>query len=230
MPKVPNEISAVQMIGTTLYLILFPFLILALSGWPEGWIWSMGYVILCVVCVVHLCRKDPALLAERFKKPNKSNQKKWDELILSGLFVSFLCWVVLMPLDAKRYGWSGHFPLWIKVLSGVGLMKGAFLIYRAFADNPFASRFVEIQKERKQKVVTTGIYGYVRHPLYLGLVSLFLWSPLLLGSFYGFLLGVWMSFLLTVRTIGEEKMLAKELKGYTAYQKKVHYRLIPGVW
>nr|WP_209583918.1 isoprenylcysteine carboxylmethyltransferase family protein [Methanobacterium aggregans] len=89
---------------------------------------------------------------------------------------------------------------------------------------------VRIQSERGQKVVSTGIYGRIRHPLYLGGILMFLGGPLLLGSIYGFILGLLMSMSLVLRTIGEEKMLTEELEGYADYKKKVRYRLIPHVW
>jgi protein-S-isoprenylcysteine O-methyltransferase Ste14 len=233
MKKSQNRITVFQMICTALYILLFPVLMLGLSGdwlWPEGWIWCVWYTALCFVSIVYLYRKDPALLAERYKKPGTGNQKGWDRYVVMALVITFLGWVVLMPLDAKRYGWSMPFPLWLKVLGGVGLLNCSFFMYRSYTDNSFLSPLVRIQKERKQKVVSTGVYGFVRHPMYLGAISLFLGSPLLLGSRLGWLLGVGMSLLLAGRIIGEEKMLSKELKGYKAYTQKVRYRLIPGLW
>lgn len=89
---------------------------------------------------------------------------------------------------------------------------------------------MRIQSERGQKVVSTGVYGWIRHPLYLGGILLFLGGPLLLGSIYGFIVGLLMSLSLVLRIIGEEKMLTEELEGYADYKKKVRYRLIPHVW
>jgi len=135
-----------------------------------------------------------------------------------------------MPLDAKRYEWTGDFPIWLKVLGGIALLVSFFFMFRSFADNPYASHLVRIQTERKQHVVSTGVYGFVRHPMYLGGMLLFIGAPLLLGSKYGILIGVALSLLLVGRIIGEEKMLVEELEGYDDYRKKVRYRLIPFVW
>jgi protein-S-isoprenylcysteine O-methyltransferase Ste14 len=89
---------------------------------------------------------------------------------------------------------------------------------------------VRIQSERDQKVVSTGVYGVVRHPMYLGAMLLFLGAPLLLGSRYGFIIGIYLCILFVVRIMGEEKMLLEELEGYAAYTQRVKYRLIPYVW
>ncbi len=89
---------------------------------------------------------------------------------------------------------------------------------------------VRIQSERRQQVVSTGVYGIVRHPMYLGGILLFIGTPMLLGSIYGVIIGISMLLLLTFRIIGEEKMMVNELDGYTEYKKKVKYRLIPFIW
>lgn len=214
MSKAPNKISVFQMIYAGFYILVFPFLILFLSGdwlWPEGWIWDIWYITLCVVTVIYLYCKDPALLAERFKSPvvgfnskptqpkrgrrlvvsaqASTNQKNWDKVVLGLMIVGFLGWIVLTPLDAKRYGWSGDFPLGLKVpipywcgigtlkacplvcnlgaevLGGLGLIPSFFFTFRAYTDNTFLSPLVRLQKERQQKVVTTGVYAIVRHPM-----------------------------------------------------------------
>ena len=89
---------------------------------------------------------------------------------------------------------------------------------------------VRIQKERKQRIVTTGVYGLIRHPMYLGGIMMMLSTPLLLNAKAGLALGIFLSLLICLRILGEEKTLLKGLKGYSAYRKKVKYRLIPGLW
>jgi protein-S-isoprenylcysteine O-methyltransferase Ste14 len=233
MVKAKNKVKAGHILAATFYILLFPTLLFLLSGdwlWPEGWIWTIWFLSLCFAATSYLYRKDPSLLAERFKKPGTGNQPKWDRYFVAGLVAAFWAWMVLMPLDAKRYGWTLFLPLGVKVLGGIGLLMASFFLYRAYTDNTFLSPLVRIQKERKQKVVSTGVYGFVRHPMYLGASLMFIGTPFLLGSFYGFLLGAGMSFLLAGRILGEEKMLARNLIGYGAYQKKVKYRLVPYVW
>jgi protein-S-isoprenylcysteine O-methyltransferase Ste14 len=177
-----------------------------------------------------LYRKDPALLAERYRKPGTVNQKGWDKYVVYFLVIGFIAWIVIMPLDAKRFGWTAGFPLCLKILGGLGLIVSFFFFFRAYTDNTFLSPLVRIQTERKQQVVSTGVYGFVRHPMYLGALFLFTGTPLLLGSVYGIIIGLAILFLLVARIIGEEKMLINELEGYADYKMKVKYRLIPFIW
>ena len=228
-----NKLTAGRMILTAIYILIFPLLILFLSGdwlWIEGWIFDIWFIVLCATTIIYLYRNDPALLAERYKRPGTANQRGWDRYIVYGLALGFIVWIIIMPLDAKRYGWSSNFPLWLKIIGGIGLLSSSFLFYRSYTDNTFVSPLVRIQAERKQQVVSTGVYGFVRHPMYLGGILLFIGTPLLLGSIYGVLIGVLISFLIVARIVGEERMLVKELEGYADYRKKVRYRLIPFIW
>jgi protein-S-isoprenylcysteine O-methyltransferase Ste14 len=233
MTQENNKISTVKMTFTIIYILCFPALILFLSGdwrWLEGWIFSIWFAAVCLTSITYLVRNDPALLAERYKQPGTANQQGWDKYVVGGLFLGFMVWLIIMPLDAKRYGWTTSFPPELKVFGGALLLCSFFFLYRSYTDNTFASPLVRIQSERKQQVVTTGVYSFVRHPMYLGGVLLFMGTPLLLGSIYGVIAGGLLSLLIMGRIIGEERMLAQELGGYADYQKKVKYRLIPFVW
>jgi protein-S-isoprenylcysteine O-methyltransferase Ste14 len=227
------KISIGKLFFTFVYVLIFPALLLFLSGdwlWVEGWLFSLWYAALCFASILYLYLNDPALLAERYKQPGTANQKGWDKYVVVGLFIGFIAWIIIMPLDAKRFGWTDFFPLGLKVLGGFALLLSSFFLYRSYTDNTFVSPLVRIQSERKQHVVSTGVYGFVRHPMYLGGGLLFVGAPLLMGSRYGIILGLILIFLLAGRITGEEKMLVDELEGYTDYQNKVKYRLIPFVW
>jgi protein-S-isoprenylcysteine O-methyltransferase Ste14 len=220
-------------IQTSFSLLLWPVLLALVGGswrWPQAWIWSAWFIALCALAIGWLYRKDPALLDERFRKPGTGGQKTADRFITYGIGGGFLTWMILMPLDAKRYQWSPPFPLWLQAIGCALLVAAAFLIFRSFTDNPFLSPLVRVQKERKQHVVSTGVYGFVRHPMYLGALCLFFGTPLLLESLVGIGFGALMSILLMVRIVVEEKLLATELEGYEEYRKKVRYRLVPTIW
>jgi len=224
-------------LGQTAYMIMFllviPAVFLFLSGdwfWVEGWLFCLWYMAMYLSAFAYLYFQDPGLLEERLIRPGTGGQKGWDKYFLLIFIVAFFLWLIIMPLDAKRFGWTASFPLWIKILGGIWLIPSFFLIIRSYVDNPFLSPLVRIQKERKQYVVTTGVYGFVRHPMYLGAILWLIGAPMLLGSLYGIALGVVMSFLLALRAIGEEKMLVEELEGYADYKKKVKFRLIPFIW
>ncbi|ACL17512.1 methyltransferase family protein [Methanosphaerula palustris] len=218
---------------TLLYILIFPALILLLSGditWSAGWIFCIWFIILCYSTILYLLRKDPALLEERYKQPGAGNQKRWDRFVVYGLLVGFILWIVVMPLDAERFGWSPPLPLPLTVLGGVSLIGSFFLFFRSYTDNTFLSPLVRIQGDRKQQVVSTGVYGFVRHPMYLGGILMFLGAPLFLGSVFGVLIGLALTVLLMGRILGEEAMLTQDLAGYREYMQMVRYRLLPRLW
>ena len=234
MEKANNKMTVGRFIfGSIITILIFPAVILFLSGdwlWLEGWIFSLWFDAMVLSNMMYLYWKDPALLAERSKAPGSDNQKQWDKYLVIGIYFMALVWFIIMPLDAKRFGWSPLFPVWLKVLGGVALLPALYLIYQATVENTYLSTLVRIQTERNQHVISTGVYGFVRHPLYLGCLLMVLGAPLLLGSLYGFIIGVIAIIVLVGRIIGEEKMLVNELEGYEEYQKKVTYRLVPFVW
>jgi protein-S-isoprenylcysteine O-methyltransferase Ste14 len=216
-----------------IYILLFPALLFILSGdsfWLAGWTFSIWFIVLCFSVILYLYRKDPALLAERFRQPSAGNQEGWDRHVVYGLLVGFIIWIVVMPLDAKRFDWSPVFPLWLNVLGGAGLVGSFFLFFRSFTDNTFLSPVVRHQEDRQQRVVSTGVYGFVRHPMYLGAILMFFSAPLLLSSFFGVLTGIALAVLLMARIIGEERMLERELEGYREYTQGVRFRLVPYLW
>lgn len=234
MEKANNKMTVGRFIFSSIITILiFPAVILFLSGnwlWLEGWIFSLWFDAMVLSNMIYLYWKDPALLAERSKAPGSDNQKQWDKYLIIGIYLWALVWFIIMPLDAKRFGWSPLFPVWLKVLGGVALLPALYLIYQATVENTYLSTLVRIQTDRKQHVISTGVYGFVRHPLYLGCLLMTLGTPLLLGSLYGFIIGFIGVIAVVGRIIGEENMLVNELEGYEEYKKKVTYRLVPFVW
>jgi protein-S-isoprenylcysteine O-methyltransferase Ste14 len=226
-------VSPLKLTATAVYIVFWPALVFVLAGtwrWIEGWVFTVWFLTLCTICIGWLYRRDPALLAERYRKPGSGGQVGWDKLVVYALAVGFIGWIAAMPLDAKRFGWTPRFPPWLEALGATLLLLSSFLFFRSFTDNPFLSPLVRIQSNRKQQVVSSGVYGFVRHPMYLGAILMFLGTPLLLGSEWGLLLGLALSLLLAGRLVGEERLLASELEGYAEYRKKVRYRLFPFVW
>jgi protein-S-isoprenylcysteine O-methyltransferase Ste14 len=233
MENTTNKMSFAKLIFTLIYILIFPAILLFLSNdwfWVEGWIFSIWFIILCFSTILFLYKNDPELLNERYRKPGTGEQKGWDKYVVFGLVIGFTSWIVIMPLDAKRYEWTSFFPLWLKITGGIELIFSFLLFFKSYYDNTFLSPLVRIQTERKQEVISTGVYGFVRHPMYLGGILLFIGTPMLLGSIYGLIIGFSMLFLLALRILGEEKMLLEELEGYADYKKSVKYRLIPLIW
>ncbi len=203
-----------------------------LSGnwrWVEGWIFGVWWVFFMATNLFWLRYKDPALLAERMRMPGSGGESRSDVAILVGIKVCGLAWIVVPALD-KRFGWTTRLPLWSEACGGALLLGGTFFILRALTDNTFASQLVRIQSERSQYVIDTGVYGFVRHPMYLGASLMFPGGALLFGSVCGLLAALAEILLLVLRIFGEEKLLARDLNGYREYLKKVRYRLVPRIW
>jgi protein-S-isoprenylcysteine O-methyltransferase Ste14 len=213
-------------------LVFFLGLVLWLSGdwrWVEGWIFGIWWLSFFAAMLWWLRFRDPALYAERFRMPGSGGESRSDLAILIGLKVCFVAWLVVPALDV-RFGWTRRLPPWSEVGGGILLLAGSFPFFRAFTDNTYASQLVRIQAERGQHVIDTGVYGFVRHPMYLGASLAFVGGALLRGSISGLLLVFPMIGLLVARIFGEEKLLARDLEGYKEYLQKVRYRLLPHVW
>ena len=222
-----------KLIGAFFYLLFFPVILLSLAGdvrWTEGWVFSIIFYVMCSANLLYLNFKDPALLKERFGSPVQKAQKSWDKFVLMLFFVEFLVWFAIMPLDARRFGWSPVFPLWTRLTGVILLLAAMTLLFEALRENTFAAPVVKMQKERGQHVISTGLYAIVRHPMYAGAVLLFISTPLLLGSVYGLALGLLLIVTIAARSVGEEAMLKRELDGYSDYMKKVKWRIIPFVF
>ena len=212
--------------------VVFLGLVLWLSGdwrWVGGWIFGVWWVSFFAALLLWLRSRDPALWAERFRMPGSGGESRSDLAIFIGIKVVGLALIVVPPLDV-RFGWTPRLPLWSEVGGGILLLGGTFPFFRAFTDNTFASPLVRIQTERGQHVIDTGVYGFVRHPMYFGAILVFIGGALLLGSISGLLVALAMIGLLVVRIIGEEKLLVRDLQGYKEYLQKVRYRLVPHVW
>jgi protein-S-isoprenylcysteine O-methyltransferase Ste14 len=159
----------------------------------------------------------------------KRSTKGWDKAILWISIVFFIPYLLLPGLDAIRYQWSSV-PLPIRAIGFIGIGLSLLLIFRVMRENTYLSRVVEIQKERGHRVITTGPYRYIRHPMYVGVIILFFCVPLALGSLWTLIPTVLLTALIVVRSHLEDKTLHEELDGYRAYAEKVRYRLIPGIW
>lgn len=229
----PPRITAGKLALTVIYLLVWPAAVLWLSGdwyWREAWVFGVWFVALCATCIVWLYRRDPALLAERYRRPGTGGQGRVDQAIVGGLVVGFVVWIAIMPLDGRRFDWTRHVATWLEPIGALLLLVAAFFFFRSFTDNPFLSPLVRIQHERGQRVVSSGVYQIVRHPMYLGAACMFIGAPILLRSTAGVAVGVALSSILAARILIEERLLERELAGYDEYRRQVRYRLIPWIW
>jgi protein-S-isoprenylcysteine O-methyltransferase Ste14 len=197
--------------------------------WPAGWVFMAIFFGFALVIVLWLGREDPGLLAERLSTPIQRGQPHWDKVFVVAVALLFVFWLILMPLDAVRFGWS-EVPGRLQFLGAVGLVLSFYIIFLTFRENAYLAPVVKLQEERGQRVVSTGPYRYVRHPMYASMFLFFPATALLLGSWWGLLLCPVILGLLVWRTTLEDRLLQNELAGYDEYARNVRYRLIPGVW
>lgn len=198
--------------------------------WPAGTLhyWNgwlligLLFVPMAIVGVV-LLRKSPQLLAKRLNGREKERTQRW--VILFSLFL-FIGGFLVAALDF-RYGWS-CLPAWVVWAAAIVFLISYGLYAEVMRENAYLSRAVEIQSD--QKVIDTGLYGMVRHPMYFATVLLFCSMPLILGSLYAFAIFLLFPVLLVARIKNEEAVLKAGLNGYEAYMQKVRYRLVPFIW
>lgn len=206
-------------------LLVMGFVFLPAGTWDywNGWLF-IGLLFLPMLLLgIVLLWKAPDVLEKRLRsKEKESTQKK----VVGGSALIFLAGFVLSALDF-RWGWT-HVPTGIVVAAAVVLLVAYGLYAEVMRENAYLSRTVEVQEG--QKVVDTGLYGIVRHPMYATTVLLFLAIPLVLGSFVGFIIFLAYPVLLAARIKNEEQVLAQGLEGYKEYQAKVKYRMIPFIW
>ena len=190
----------------------------------HGGLLFMGILFVPMLAVgIVMMIKNPELLKIRLNA--KEKEKEQDKVVkLSGLM--FLSGFIIAGLDF-RFGWS-KLPKAVMWISAAVFLLAYVLYAEVLRENTYLSRTIEVQEN--QKVFATGLYGIVRHPMYSVTLLLFLSMPLVLGSVYSFIIFLIYPLLIIKRIRNEEKVLEKELKGYTEYKKKVRYRLIPFIW
>ena len=192
-------------------------------NYPQAWLFMGLLFIPMLIMGIVLFVRSPALLEKRLNNKEKQKAQK-GVLALSGLM--FPVGFVLSSLDFRN-SWS-TVPLWLTVTASLLFILGYVLYAEVMRENAYLSRTVEVQEG--QKVISTGLYGIVRHPMYFSTLLMFLPLPLILGSFWGLIPFVIYPVLIAVRILNEEKVLTERLNGYAEYKNKVRYRLIPFIW
>lgn len=210
-------LAGLILVGAMLFLPAFTFL------YAGAWLFIALLFIPLLILGIVLFIKSPSLLEKRLNNKEKEATQK-GVLALSGLM--FPIGFVLSALDF-RFGWS-QVPLWLVILASVLFLIGYALYAEVMRENQYLSRTIEIQEN--QKVVDTGLYGMIRHPMYTATLLMFLPIPLILGSFFGLIPFALYPVLIIFRIFNEEKVLSEELIGYKEYKEKVKYRLIPFIW
>ena len=191
--------------------------------YSNAWLFLGLLFIPMLILGVILFFKAPELLEKRLQSKEKESTQK-GVVAVSGLM--FIGSFVLAGLDF-RFGWT-NVPAWVAVLASVILLASYGMYGEVMRENAYLSRTVEVQEN--QKVIDTGLYGVIRHPMYTATIFLFLAMPLVLGSWIAFAVMLLYPVAIIARIGNEEKVLEEGLQGYTEYKKKVKYRLLPFVW
>jgi protein-S-isoprenylcysteine O-methyltransferase Ste14 len=192
----------------------------------QGWVFIAVFAVSTNLPSIYLLVKNPAALKRRMRAGPAAETRPLQKAIISIAFVSVVAMIVVSALDF-RFGWSSV-PAAISIVGDVLVAAGLQFTMIVVIQNGYASANITV--ESGQELVSAGVYGIVRHPMYLGNVVLMIGTPLALGSFWGLVFLVPGLMLLPVRIVDEEKVLTAELAGYPDYTQQVHYRLVPYVW
>jgi len=189
----------------------------------EAWIFIAVLLIPILFVLTYLLRKDPELLVRRIRFNEKESAQR---RIIRASSLIFFTGFLIPGLD-HRFGWS-DIPVEAVLAADILVIVGYALVFLVFRENPYASRVVEVEQD--QKVISTGPYALVRHPMYLGTSIMWLATPFALGSYWALPVFLILPIILVYRIMNEEEVLLRELPGYREYTQKVRYRLMPGIW
>ena len=220
--KLINAVVLRYVLAAIVYGLIF-FVTAGTIRYWEAWVY-MGILFIPMLFVfIYLLKNNPELLERRLRI--RETQKPQKLIIVLSIF-AFLLAFIIPGLD-HRFGWS-TVPVAVVIIADIIALAGYSIFFLVIKENEYASRVIEVEKD--QKVISTGPYAVVRHPMYLGASLMYLLSPIALGSFWAVIAFLPLPVLLVLRIFNEEQVLAKELPGYKAYMKKVKYRLIPFIW
>ena len=202
---------------------LFLFLPAGSLLYWQAWVYLGVLFIPMILVMQYFLNHDPGLLERRMKAREKYEPQKRIQIV-SGVF--FFIGFLIPGLDF-RFGWSSV-PVPLILVADAVVALGYLLVFLVFRENSYTSRIIEV--ETGQRVITTGPYAIIRHPMYLGVTLMFLATPLALGSWWAVPVFLFLPVVLVFRIRNEEEVLVRELPGYADYYRDVKYRLIPGIW
>ena len=204
------------------FLIAF-FLTAGSFNFWQAWVYLAIILIPMAFVMRYFLKHNPAFLERRMRMGEKEKTQK---KIIRFSFIFFLLAFIIPGLD-KRWGWS-NVPLVVVIIADLLVVISYVWIVRVFKENIYASRIIEVDHE--QKVISSGPYSVIRHPMYTGVAIMYSVSPIALGSWWALIPGLMIIPVLVARLLNEEEVLSRDLPGYIEYMQKVKYRLVPGIW
>jgi protein-S-isoprenylcysteine O-methyltransferase Ste14 len=217
--KTALQAAATSIIGFAAFLLMVFWPAGTFDYW-QGWAFILVFAASTTIPSIYLAATNPAALKRRMQAGPAAEPRPLQKIIITFAFFSMGAMIVVSALDF-RSGWSSV-PAAISVAGDVLVAVGLGIAMLTTIQNGYASANITVESE--QEVVSTGVYSVVRHPMYFGGV------PLALGSYWGLLFVMPGLAVLAIRIVDEEKVLTQQLRGYPDYAKRVHYRLVPGVW
>jgi protein-S-isoprenylcysteine O-methyltransferase Ste14 len=224
-----NALNVRALAGLLQLLVIMAVLIFVPAGtldYPRAWIFLAVFFTPVLAITIYLMKNDPKLLERRISAGPGAEKEKGQKIIQFLAMIDFIA-VMLVPAFDHRFAWSAV-PSGLVLAGDILVVLGFLIVFLVFKENTFTSAIIELSIE--QKVITTGPYALVRHPMYIGALIMLVGVPLALGSWWGLLTVVPMTLVIVWRLLGEENFLAMNLAGYSEYQNAVRYRLLPFVW
>jgi protein-S-isoprenylcysteine O-methyltransferase Ste14 len=215
--------------GLAILVLVTGALLFAAAGtfdYWQAWAFLAIYFTVSLAITLYLMKKDPALLARRMSGGPFAEKERSQRIIMSFASIGFIGLLVLPGLD-RRFGWS-QMPANVVIAGDIVVVLGWVGIFFVFRENSYSSATIELAAD--QRVISTGPYALVRHPMYAAALVMLLGMPIALGSWWGVLTMAAVVPAVVWRLLDEERFLARNLPGYTEYQRKVRYRLLPLVW
>jgi len=192
----------------------------------QGWLFLGTFIVPSVALGAYFLKHDPALIERRMNAGPSAEREPTQKVIIGLIMVGFLLLLAVPALDVRLH-WSSS-PAWLSILGDAGIVASFVIFFFVMKQNSYAAATVRVEAD--QPVISTGLYGLVRHPMYSGALILLVCIPLSLGSYWSLLLLIAFVPILAWRAVDEERVLRLQLPGYAEYCGKVRYRLIPGVW
>lgn len=221
-----NKRAFSGLLGFLISLAVLLFLPAWTLNYWQAWVFLSVFSVSVLLITLYLMKKDPKLLERRVNAGPGAEKEKKQKIIQSLAAIAFIAMFVFAGVD-HRLAWS-TVPTYVIFAGDILIALGLLFVFFVFRENTFTSAVIEVEAD--QRVISTGPYAIVRHPMYIGALVMLLGVPLALGSWWGLFTVVPILYVIVWRLRDEEDFLVKNLPGYTAYRDKVRYRLVPFVW
>ena len=229
LPQQGDNLSRRAYRGLAIFIVVLGvclFLPALTLAWWRAWVYLAVFAVATLAITAYFLKHDPELVAHRMSA-GPTAEKEPRQKLIQGLLGAVLLLLFIVPGLDHLFGWS-RVPDWLAILGDIAVALSFWIIYRTFQENSYAASIVEIREG--QRVVASGPYAIVRHPMYAGAVLLFVGTPLALGSWWALILAALAIAGLVWRLLDEEAFLVDHLPGYAEYRRQNRYRLIPLVW